>query len=105
MSYHRGVQYLLKVINSTFQYSTKALRDILSDIFSLGISNSSLLYLFQLTSKPQQFDVMVMPNLYGNIIDNLCVGLVGGAGLVPGESYSGNAIVFETVSSRVTLRG
>jgi len=36
----------------------------------------------QLVSKPQQFDVMVMPNLYGNIIDNLAVGLVGGAGLV-----------------------
>ena len=36
----------------------------------------------QLVSKPQQFDVMVMPNLYGNIIDNLATGLVGGAGLV-----------------------
>merc|ERR1719342_1409671 len=32
----------------------------------------------QLVSKPHQFDVMVMPNLYGNIIDNLAVGLVGG---------------------------
>ena len=42
----------------------------------------------QLVSKPQQFDVMVMPNLYGNIIDNLAVGLVGGAGVVAGASYS-----------------
>lgn len=50
----------------------------------------------QLTSHPQQFDVMVMPNLYGNIIDNVCVGLVGGAGLVPGESYSSDVVVFET---------
>jgi len=50
----------------------------------------------QLTANPQQFDVMVMPNLYGNIIDNLCVGLAGGAGVVPGESYSSSAIVFET---------
>ena len=32
----------------------------------------------QLVSHPQQFDVMVMPNLYGNIIDNLAAGLVGG---------------------------
>ena len=32
--------------------------------------------------RPQQFDVMVMPNLYGNIIDNVSVGLIGGAGLV-----------------------
>lgn len=50
----------------------------------------------QLTANPQQFDVMVMPNLYGNIIDNLCVGLAGGAGLVPGESYSPDSVVYET---------
>merc|ERR1719228_2858735 len=49
----------------------------------------------QIVSKPQQFDVMVMPNLYGNIIDNLAVGLVGGAGLVAGASYSAELIVFE----------
>merc|ERR1712080_39446 len=49
----------------------------------------------QLVSKPQQFDVMVMPNLYGNIIDNLAVGLVGGAGLVSGASYSADLAVFE----------
>jgi len=35
-------------------------------------------------SKPQQFDVMVMPNLYGNIVSNVATGLVGGAGLVAG---------------------
>jgi len=49
----------------------------------------------QLVAKPQQFDVMVMPNLYGNIIDNLCVGLVGGAGMVGGASYSAELAVFE----------
>jgi len=41
---------------------------------------------------------MVMPNLYGNIIDNLAAGLVGGAGVVPGESYSPDCVVFESVS-------
>ncbi|KAK2507754.1 hypothetical protein MC885_009020 [Smutsia gigantea] len=35
----------------------------------------------QLVSRPQQFDVMVMPNLYGNIVNNVCAGLVGGPGL------------------------
>uniref|UniRef100_UPI00193A7786 isocitrate dehydrogenase [NAD] subunit beta, mitochondrial-like n=1 Tax=Styela clava TaxID=7725 RepID=UPI00193A7786 len=50
----------------------------------------------QLVSNPNQFDVMVMPNLYGNIIDNLAAGLVGGAGVVPGESYSQKCAVFET---------
>merc|ERR1712210_69472 len=49
----------------------------------------------QLVSHPQQFDVMVMPNLYGNIIDNRAAGLVGGAGLVAAASYSPNCAVFE----------
>lgn len=49
----------------------------------------------QLVSNPNQFDVMVMPNLYGNILDNLASGLVGGAGIVPGESYSKEVAVFE----------
>ncbi|XP_055338812.1 isocitrate dehydrogenase [NAD] subunit beta, mitochondrial-like [Paramacrobiotus metropolitanus] len=50
----------------------------------------------QLVNNPHQFDVMVMPNLYGNIIDNLSAGLVGGAGVVPGESYSHDSVIFET---------
>lgn len=52
----------------------------------------------QLVSKPTQFDVMVMPNLYGDIIDNLASGIIGGAGVVAGASYSGNCVVFEMVS-------
>jgi len=50
----------------------------------------------QLVANPRQFDVMVMPNLYGDIIDNLASGLVGGAGIVAGASYSSNCVVFET---------
>jgi isocitrate dehydrogenase (NAD+) len=38
---------------------------------------------------------MVLPNLYGNIVANLSVGLVGGAGIVPGESYSNECAIFE----------
>lgn len=59
---------------------------------SLIVDNTCM----QLVSKPHQFDVMVTPNLYGNIIDNLAAGLVGGAGLVPGESYSKDCVMFET---------
>ena len=44
---------------------------------------------------------MVMPNLYGNIVDNLAAGLVGGAGVVPGESYSSSVAVFEQVMRRL----
>merc|ERR1712106_614939 len=49
----------------------------------------------QMVSRSQQFDVMVMPNLYGNIVVNLAAGLVGGAGLVAGEGYSKECVVFE----------
>lgn len=41
----------------------------------------------QLVSRPQQFDVLVTPNLYGAIVDNVAAGLIGGAGLVPGASF------------------
>ena len=51
----------------------------------------------QLVSKPQQFDVLVAPNLYGNIVSNLAAGLVGGAGMVAGESYSTDVAIFEPV--------
>ena len=49
-------------------------------------------------SNPEQFDVMVMPNLYGNVVSNVCAGLVGGPGLVPGANYGLDYAVFETVS-------
>lgn len=41
---------------------------------------------------------MVMPNLYGNVVSNVCAGLVGGPGLVPGANYGHAYAVFETVS-------
>ncbi|KAK5967686.1 Isocitrate dehydrogenase NAD subunit gamma 1 [Trichostrongylus colubriformis] len=50
----------------------------------------------QLVSRPQQFDVMVMPNLYGNIISNIACGLVGGPGLVSGMNIGDQYAVFET---------
>ncbi|XP_056102357.1 isocitrate dehydrogenase [NAD] subunit gamma, mitochondrial-like [Rhinichthys klamathensis goyatoka] len=52
----------------------------------------------QLVSKPQQFDVMVMPNLYGNVVSNVCAGLVGGPGLVPGVNYGKDCAVFESAT-------
>jgi isocitrate dehydrogenase (NAD+) len=50
----------------------------------------------QLVSRPQQFDVMVMPNLYGNIVANVCTGLVGGAGIISGSNYGEHCAVFES---------
>ena len=49
----------------------------------------------QLVKKPHQFDVVVTPNLYGDIISDLCAGLVGGLGLAPGANIGDNAALFE----------
>jgi len=51
----------------------------------------------QLVLKPQQYDVMVMPNLYGDILSDLCAGLAGGLGLVPGANIGKNKAIFEPV--------
>ena len=72
-------------------------------IYYHGIVSCSFFLLPQLVSHPEQFDVMVMPNLYGNIVDNLAAGLVGGAGVVPGESFSSDVAVFEPVSSSTQI--
>ncbi|RTG84748.1 isocitrate dehydrogenase (NAD+) [Schistosoma bovis] len=49
----------------------------------------------QLVSKPQQFDVIVLPNLYGNIVGNVAAGLVGGAGLTTGINLGPQNALFE----------
>ena len=50
-----------------------------------------------LVLNPNQFDVLVMPNLYGDIVSDLCAGLVGGLGVVPGANLGKDAAVFEAV--------
>ncbi len=51
----------------------------------------------QLVMKPEQFDVIVTTNLFGDIISDLCAGLVGGLGLAPGANIGENAAIFEAV--------
>jgi NAD-dependent isocitrate dehydrogenase len=51
----------------------------------------------QLVTKPEQFDVLVTENLYGDIISDLCAGLVGGLGIAPGANIGVNCAVFEAV--------
>lgn len=50
-----------------------------------------------LVMRPEQFDVLVMPNLYGDIVSDLCAGLVGGLGVVPGANIGTSVAVFEAV--------
>jgi isocitrate dehydrogenase (NAD+) len=49
----------------------------------------------QLVRRPQQFDIIVAPNLYGDIISDLCAGLVGGLGLAPGANIGDETAIFE----------
>ena len=51
----------------------------------------------QLVLNPQQFDVLLLTNLYGDIVSDLCAGLVGGLGLVPGANLGKEYAVFEAV--------
>ncbi len=51
----------------------------------------------QLVQKPELFDVLVLPNLYGDILSDLCAGLIGGLGVAPGANIGDRAAVFEPV--------
>jgi isocitrate dehydrogenase (NAD+) len=51
----------------------------------------------QLVINPTQFDVLLLPNLYGDIVSDLCAGLVGGLGIVPGANLGEEIGVFEAV--------
>ena len=50
-----------------------------------------------LVMNPSQFDVLLLPNLYGDIVSDLCAGLVGGLGVVPGANLGTEIAVFEAV--------
>ncbi|GBN75576.1 Isocitrate dehydrogenase [NAD] subunit gamma, mitochondrial [Araneus ventricosus] len=58
----------------------------------------------QLVSNPHQFDVLLLPNLYGNILNNIACGLVGGPGIISGQNIGHEYAVFET-GSRNTGKG
>lgn len=51
----------------------------------------------QLVTKPEQFEIIVTQNLYGDILSDLCAGLVGGLGVVPGANIGKDVAVFEAV--------
>jgi isocitrate dehydrogenase (NAD+) len=51
----------------------------------------------QLVMRPEQFDVLVLENLYGDIVSDLCAGLIGGLGLAPGANIGEQGAVFEAV--------
>ncbi|KAJ5184583.1 Isocitrate dehydrogenase NAD-dependent [Penicillium cf. griseofulvum] len=74
------------------EYPTLEVEDMIVD-------NASM----QAVSRPQQFDVMVMPNLYGGILSNVGAALVGGPGVVPGCNMGRDVAVFEPGCRHVGL--
>ena len=51
----------------------------------------------QLVQKPELYDVLVLPNLYGDIVSDLCAGLIGGLGIAPGANIGNACSLFEPV--------
>jgi isocitrate dehydrogenase (NAD+) len=49
----------------------------------------------QLVQRPEEYDVLVLPNLYGDIVSDLCAGLIGGLGVAPGANIGDGVAVFE----------
>lgn len=59
----------------------------------------------QLVQNPSQFDMMVTPNLYGNILSNIACGLAGGGGLLSAQNFGGSCALFEAGSRHLTFQG
>jgi isocitrate dehydrogenase (NAD+) len=49
----------------------------------------------QLVQRPEEYDVLVLPNLYGDVLSDLCAGMIGGLGMAPGANYGESVAVFE----------
>ncbi|KAI1408729.1 isocitrate dehydrogenase subunit 1 [Hypoxylon sp. FL1857] len=85
------------LFRSTFQQIAKEYPTLETN--DMIVDNASM----QCVSRPQQFDVMVMPNLYGGILSNIGAALVGGPGIVPGCNMGRDVAVFEPGCRHVGL--
>lgn len=73
---------------------------------NINISSNDLIVdaaAMNLVMHPENYDIMVMPNLYGDILSDLCAGLVGGLGIIPGANIGKNYAVFEAVHGSAPL--
>ncbi len=86
---------IMKLSDGLFLESTrKVARDYTDISYDERIVDAACM---QLVMRPEQFDVLLLPNLYGDIVSDLCAGLVGGLGVVPGANLGVDAAVFEAV--------
>jgi isocitrate dehydrogenase (NAD+) len=86
---------IMKLGDGLFLESARAIRKEFPDIgYDEKIVDAACMHLVM---NPSQFDVLVMPNLYGDIVSDLCAGLVGGLGVVGAANLGAFAAVFEAV--------
>jgi isocitrate dehydrogenase (NAD+) len=86
---------IMKLSDGMFLSSTRKVAKEYPDIgyAEMIVDNTCM----QLVMNPQQFDMMVLPNLYGDVVSDLCAGLVGGLGLVGSGNIGEHAALFEAV--------
>jgi isocitrate dehydrogenase (NAD+) len=86
---------IMKLGDGLFLESTRKTSREYSDVtYDERIVDSACM---QLVMHPEKFDVLLLPNLYGDIVSDLCAGLVGGLGIVPGANIGEGIAVFEAV--------
>jgi isocitrate dehydrogenase (NAD+) len=86
---------IMKLTDGMFLSATKEIAKGFPDIEyrEIIVDNCAM----QMVLNPKQFEVLVLTNLYGDIISDLCAGLVGGLGVVPGANIGDDIAVFEAV--------
>ena len=86
---------IMKLSDGLFLKSVRAVARQYPDIEykELIVDNTCM----QMVLNPQQFDVLLLPNLYGDVLSDLAAGLVGGLGLVPGGNLGDDCAMFEAV--------
>jgi isocitrate dehydrogenase (NAD+) len=86
---------IMKLSDGLFLESTRKVSREFTDIkYDERIVDAACM---QLVMRPEKFDVLLLPNLYGDIVSDLCAGLVGGLGVVPGANMGADCAVFEAV--------
>jgi isocitrate dehydrogenase (NAD+) len=86
---------IMKLGDGLFLESCRAVAREFADVsYDERIVDAACMHLVM---HPERLDVLVLPNLYGDIVSDLCAGLVGGLGVVPGANIGTDAAVFEAV--------
>ncbi|HHQ14997.1 MAG TPA: isocitrate/isopropylmalate dehydrogenase family protein [Chromatiales bacterium] len=87
---------IMKLTDGMFLDRSKAVHDAeFSDIeYETAIIDAACMRMVQ---DPTQFDVLLLENLYGDVVSDLCAGLVGGLGVVPGANFGDDGAIFEAV--------